>query len=83
MDKITVFIKINKFYLYTENLWKYLFFNQKATFTKMIKKGTSTKGPITPANACPLLIPKTPMETAIANSKLLPEAVNDNATASR
>lgn len=62
---------------------KYFFRNQKATFTKIIKAGTSTNGPITPAKACPLLIPKTPIETAIANSKLLPEAVNDNATASR
>ena len=51
-------------------------------FTKIIKAGTSTKGPITPANACPLLIPKTPMETAIANSKLFPDAVNESATAS-
>jgi len=60
-----------------------LFCNQKATLTKIIKAGTSINGPITPAKACPLLIPKTPIETAIANSKLFPEAVNDKATVSR
>ena len=37
---------------------------------------------MTPAKACPLLMPKTPIETAMANSKLFPEAVNDKATAS-
>ena len=49
--------------------------SQNATFTKPISAGTSTKGPITPAKACPLLIPKTPIATAIASSKLLPAAV--------
>ena len=39
--------------------------------------GTSTKGPITAANAAPELIPKTAMATAIANSKLLLDAVKD------
>jgi hypothetical protein len=52
------------------------FLNQKAKLTKAINAGTSTNGPITPANACPLLIPNTPIATAIANSKLLPVAVN-------
>ena len=37
------------------------FLNQKAKLTKAINAGTSTNGPITPANACPLLIPNTPM----------------------
>lgn len=61
----------------------YIFlFNQKATCTIKINAGTSTNGPITPAKACPELIPKTPMETAIANSKLFPEAVNDKAALS-
>ena len=40
-----------------------------------INAGTSTKGPMTPANACPELSPKTAIATAIANSKLLPAAV--------
>jgi len=35
----------------------YLFLNQNATLTNKIKAGTSTKGPITPAKARPLLIP--------------------------
>jgi hypothetical protein len=49
-----------------------IFFETKATFTKAINAGTSTNGPITPAKACPLLIPNTPMATAMANSKLFP-----------
>ena len=69
---------MNKYIIYL----KYFFFNQNATFTKIINAGTSTKGPITPAKACPLLIPNTPIETAMANSKLLPAAVKDNATVS-
>ena len=69
---------MNKYY----NLFEILFLQPKATFTKIIKAGTSTKGPITPAKACPLLIPNTPIETAMANSKLLPAAVKDNATVS-
>ena len=36
--------------------------------------GTSTSGPMTAANACPEAIPNTPTATAIASSKLLPEA---------
>ena len=38
--------------------------------------GTSTSGPITEANACPLLMPNTATHTAIASSKLLDAAVN-------
>ena len=45
----------------------------------MIKAGTSTSGPITPANACPEFNPKTAIATAIANSKLFPAAVNATA----
>jgi hypothetical protein len=41
--------------------------------------GTSTSGPITVANATADPIPKTAIETAIASSKLLLAAVNDNA----
>ncbi len=41
--------------------------------------GTSTKGPITPAKACPEFNPNTAIATAIANSKLLPAAVNEMA----
>jgi len=37
--------------LVQELLTKNLFLIQKETFTKMINAGTSTKGPITPANA--------------------------------
>lgn len=51
--------------------------NQNARFTNRINAGTSINGPITPAKACPELIPNTPTATAIANSKLLPVAVND------
>lgn len=52
-----------------------IFFEPKATLTKAINAGTSTNGPITPANAWPLLILNTPMATAMASSKLLPAAV--------
>ena len=52
----------------------YFFLNQKATFTRAINAGTSTNGPITPAKAWPLLMPNTPMATAMASSKLLPAA---------
>lgn len=47
------------------------FFSQNATFTSKIITGTSTRGPITAANAAPELIPKTETATAIASSKLL------------
>jgi len=50
---------------------KYFVLNFKATLTSARSTGTSTKGPITAANASPELIPKTAMATAIANSKLL------------
>ena len=33
------------------------------------------RGPTTPARACPEVTPKVAMATAIASSKLLPEAV--------
>ena len=39
--------------------------------------GTSTNGPITAAKAAPELIPKTAIATAMANSKLLLDAVKD------
>jgi hypothetical protein len=48
----------------------------KENFTNKINTGTSTNGPITAANATPEFIPKTPIATAIPNSKLLPAAVN-------
>jgi len=54
---------------------KYFLFIHNETFTNIINTGTSTKGPITPANACPEFNPKTAIETAIANSKLFPAAV--------
>jgi hypothetical protein len=53
------------------------FLNQNARLTSKISAGTSISGPITPANACPELIPKTPTATAMASSKLLPVAVNE------
>ena len=59
----------------------HFFLNQNATFTNPIITGTSTSGPITAAKASPELIPKTAMATAIANSKLLLAAVNDNEAA--
>jgi hypothetical protein len=43
----------------------------RATFTKPIITGTSTKGPITAANAAAELMPNTAVATTIANSKLL------------
>lgn len=39
--------------------------------------GTSINGPMTAAKACNEAIPHTPMQTAIASSKLLLAAVND------
>ena len=58
------------------------FFAQSETLTKPIKTGTSTKGPITAANAWPEFIPKTPIVTAIANSKLLLAAVKESVAVS-
>ncbi len=54
---------------------KYLFLNTKARLTRLIITGTSIRGPITAAKACPEFIPKTPIATAIASSKLLLAAV--------
>src|SRR4030042_3220118 len=54
-----------------QSFLKYLFFNQNATFTNPIITGTSTRGPITAANASPDAIPNTDTATAIASSKLL------------
>ncbi len=51
-------------------------FIRSATLTKAIRTGTSINGPITPANAWSEFRPNTAMETAMANSKLLPVAVN-------
>ena len=42
-----------------------------------INTGTSTKGPITAAKASPEFIPNTAIATAMANSKLLLDAVKD------
>ncbi len=39
--------------IYFGCVWKYLRWNQSATFTRAIITGTSTKGPITAANAAP------------------------------
>ena len=58
---------------------KYFFSHRKATLTRAIRTGTSTKGPITAAKASPLLIPNTATATAIANSKLLLAAVKERA----
>jgi hypothetical protein len=57
---------------------KYFFLKNNETFTRPISTGTSTKGPTTAAKATPELIPNTATETAIASSKLLLAAVNDN-----
>ena len=54
------------------------FWNQSATFTRLISTGTSTSGPITAAKAAPELIPNTATATAIASSKLLLAAVKDS-----
>jgi hypothetical protein len=54
------------------------FLNRKATCTRAISMGTSTRGPITAANATPELIPKTATATAMASSKLLLAAVKDS-----
>jgi hypothetical protein len=51
---------------------------QRETSTSPIITGTSISGPMTAANAAPLSIPKVATATAIASSKLLEAAVNDN-----
>ena len=43
-----------------------------------MRTGTSTRGPITVANASPEFIPKTATATAIASSNLLLAAVNES-----
>jgi hypothetical protein len=58
------------------------FLAHRATFTRLIRTGTSNRGPITAAKASPELIPKTPIATAIANSKLLLAAVNERVAVS-
>jgi hypothetical protein len=49
-----------------------------ATLTRPMSTGTSTRGPITAANAAPLWMPKLAMATAMASSKLLEAAVKDS-----
>ena len=56
---------------------KYFFSQRRATWTRAISTGTSTSGPMTAANAAPLLIPNTETATAIASSKLLLAAVKE------
>src|SRR4030042_5473172 len=60
-----------------QSFLKYLFFNQNATFTNPIITGTSTRGPITAANASPDAIPNTDTAPAIARSNLLLAAGKD------
>ena len=60
---------------------KYFFRKKKATLTRPIMTGTSTRGPITAAKASPELMPKMAIATAMASSKLLLAAVNDNVVA--
>lgn len=62
---------------------KYLVRNRKATLTKLIRMGTSTKGPMTVAKTWSELIPKIATATAIPNGvicvlcfELLSGAVN-------
>ena len=63
--------------LFEFSLMNTLFFNHKDTFTREIKTGTSTRGPITAAKASPELIPNTATATAMASSKLLLAAVKE------
>ncbi|HZK30465.1 MAG TPA: hypothetical protein VFC43_04440 [Methanoregula sp.] len=55
-----------------------LFLSQKGTCTGDISTGTSTRGPITVANATGEAMPITAIATAIASSKLLDAAVNES-----
>ena len=57
---------------------KYFCRKRKATLTRLMRTGTSTKGPMTAAKAYPDCSPKTATATAMASSKLLLAAVNDN-----
>ena len=52
--------------------------NMRETFTRPMSAGTSMSGPITAAKAAPEFTPNTATATAIASSKLLLAAVNDN-----
>ena len=45
---------------------KYLRWNHRDTFTRLMSTGTSTRGPTTAANACPEPIPNTATATAMA-----------------
>ena len=60
---------------------KYFCLNFRATLTRPIITGTSTRGPMTAAKASPELMPKTATATAMASSKLLLAAVNDRVAA--
>jgi hypothetical protein len=53
--------------------WKY-----SARFTRAIITGTSTRGPMTAANAAPEFMPNTYTATAIASSKLFEGAVKES-----
>lgn len=61
-----------------EGRGKYRLLKNSETLTRLISTGTSTSGPITAAKATPELMPNTAIETAMASSKLLLAAVNDN-----
>jgi len=54
---------------------KYLRCKKRATLTRLMSAGTSTRGPMTAANACPDPMPNTATATAIASSKLKLAAV--------
>jgi hypothetical protein len=57
---------------------KYRCRKYRARFTSAIITGTSTRGPITAANAAPELMPNTETAIAIASSKLFEAAVNES-----
>src|SRR5664279_482751 len=56
---------------------KYRRCNHSETCTRPISVGTSTSGPMIAANAASLWIPKVPIATASASSKLFDAAVNE------
>ena len=66
---------------YERRFSKNLFFIKKEVFTKLMRTGTSTRGPITVAKACGESMPKTEIATAMASSKLLDAAVKLKVTA--
>src|SRR5512136_26929 len=72
--------KDRRHYCHAVSFTNNFFFNQNDTFTSPIITGTSTRGPMTAAKACPEAIPKTATATAIASSKLLLAAVNESVT---